>query len=253
MNKIVELSSLVAGYNEEVILNDVNLVIRENDFLGIIGPNGGGKTTLLKVMMGLIRPFAGEVILHQGNTHRGFFGYLPQVNQIDKKFPITVMDVVLSGLMHEGSRLGRFSREDRNKAEALLERSGMHIMKNAILGELSGGQMQRVLLARAIISSPQLLVLDEPDTFVDNNFENDLYNFLKELNSEMAIMMVSHDLGMISSYVKTIACVNRGLHYHATNQITDEVLASYNCPIDLIAHGKLPHRILKEHKHESES
>ena len=109
--------------------------------------------------------------------------------------------------------------------------------------------MQRVLLARAIISLPELLVLDEPDTFVDNNFERDLYELLKELNKEMAIIMVSHDLGTISSYVKTIACVNRGLHYHHSNAITEKVLESYNCPIDLIAHGDLPHRVLKEHEH----
>jgi zinc transport system ATP-binding protein len=117
------------------------------------------------------------------------------------------------------------------------------------IGELSGGQMQKVLLARAIVASPRLLILDEPNTFVDNKFEGELYEILVQLNKDMGIIIVSHDIGTISTYIKTIACVNRGLHYHKSNQISEEQLASYNCPIKLITHGEVPHTVLKKHNH----
>ncbi|MDE5638775.1 MAG: ATP-binding cassette domain-containing protein, partial [Odoribacter sp.] len=134
------------------------------------------------------------------------------------------------------------------KAHALLEKYGMRRYLKSPIGELSGGQMQRVFLCRAIISSPRLLILDEPMTYVDSNFEQEFYTILQELNQTMGIIMVSHDLGTICSYVKTIACVNRGLHYHTSNLITSEQLKSYNCPIELISHGPVPHRVLKKHE-----
>jgi zinc transport system ATP-binding protein len=117
------------------------------------------------------------------------------------------------------------------------------------VGDLSGGQMQRVLLARAIVSDPGILILDEPNTFVDNSFEHDLYELLRILNQKMAILMVSHDVGTITSYVKTIACVNRNLHYHKSNIITQSQLEAYNCPIQLITHGNVPHTVLGDHIH----
>jgi zinc transport system ATP-binding protein len=252
MAVIIELKSVTAGYDSEVILNNTNLVINENDFIGVIGPNGGGKTTLVKVIIGLLKPFLGEVIYHQksyGNGIGKLIGYLPQINKIDIKFPISVIDVVLSGLSGRNNVFRRFLKQEIAKAHQILENMGISQLSDKNIGELSGGQMQRVFLARAIISDPKLLILDEPNTFVDNKFESDLYKTLKELNRKMAIMMVSHDIGTITYYVKTIACVNREVHYHPSNNISQEQLAAYNCPIQIIAHGVIPHTILQEHIH----
>jgi len=251
MGKILELNSIFAGYNDEVILNDVSLEIFDDDFIGIIGPNGGGKTTLLNVILGLIKPFKGTVTFFDDiRTERNNkIGYLPQLNKIDNKFPITVTEVVLSGLIYGSIPMGRYSKLERNIAESTLESLGISNIKKSTIGELSGGQMQKVLLARAIVSSPRLLILDEPNTFVDNQFEGELYEILKDLNNKMAIVIVSHDVGTISSYIKTIACVNRNLHYHKSNKISEEQLAIYNCPIKLITHGEVPHTVLKKHSH----
>lgn len=251
MSKIVEIQSVYAGYNDEVILKDVSFDIFDDDFIGVIGPNGGGKTTLLNVILGLIKPVKGSVKFCEdlSGVRNNRIGYLPQQNKIDKQFPITVKDVVLSGLIYSSRVLIKHSRSDKQKAEETLKRIGICDLKNIPIGELSGGQMQKVLLARAIVSSPRLLILDEPITFVDNQFEGELYEILNELNKEMAIIMVTHDVGTISSYVKTIACVNRSLHYHKSNIISEEQLASYNCPIKLITHGEVPHTVLKKHNH----
>ncbi|MCX6271932.1 MAG: ABC transporter ATP-binding protein [Bacteroidetes bacterium] len=251
--KVVRLRSVAAGYGNDPVFQDVNLDVCEKDFLGIIGPNGGGKTTLLQVMMGLLNPMAGSVeyISDKEINGRSIFGYLPQVSRIDKKFPITVIDVVLSGSMQLKPYLTMRRKQYRDKAEELLQKMGLRNMGRKMVGQLSGGQLQRVFLARAMISNPMLLMLDEPNSFVDNNFEKDLYDILRELNKDTGIVIVSHDLGMISSYVKTIACVNRGVHYHPSNVITEELLETYNCPIDLIAHGELPHRVLEIHKHSA--
>ncbi len=251
MSKVVEIQSVFAGYNGDIILNDVSIDIFDDDFIGVIGPNGGGKTTLLNVILGLIKPYKGSVKfcddLKFGRNNK--IGYLPQQNNIDKKFPITVKDVVLSGLIYGVGFLSRYSKQDKLKAEETLRKIGISDLSKYAIGELSGGQMQKVLLSRAIVSSPRLLILDEPNTFVDNQFEGELYEILNELNKEMAIIIVTHDVGTISSYVKTIACVNRTLHYHKSNIITEEQLASYNCPIKLITHGEVPHTVLKKHSH----
>ena len=248
MAEILEIQNASAGYEDDLILRNINLSISDGDYIGVIGPNGGGKTTLVKLILGLIKPVEGSVIF-RNEAGRQSVGYLPQVSQTDKNFPITVMDVVLSGLMSSKKFLGIFNRADRKLAEQVLKTMGIaHLAKKSI-GELSGGQMQRVYLGRAIIAHPRLLILDEPNTFVDNKFEHDLYELLKVLNNEMAILMVSHDLGTITSYVKTIACVNRNLHYHPSNIITQSQLASYNCPIQLITHGHLPHTVLGVHDH----
>ncbi len=245
---ILNIKNVSAGYSDEVVIRDVNLEIFANDFIGVIGPNGGGKTTLVKVILGLIKPLKGEIFWENSGKVL-HIGYLPQTTQTDKSFPVSVIEVVLSGLMSKKHFLGGFKRSDTEKAKNVLEKMGMLSLAKKNVGELSGGQMQRVLLGRAIISEPDLLILDEPNTFVDNSFERDLYELLKELNKEMAILMVSHDVGTITSYVKTIACVNQNLHYHRSNVITQTQLDSYNCPIQLITHGNLPHTVLGEHNH----
>src|SRR6056297_2682044 len=250
MAKLVELKLVYAGYNDEIILNNVSLDIYDNDFIGIIGPNGGGKTTLLKVILGLIKPYKGTVKFYTNDTHkRNKIGYLPQFNKIDHKFPIKVIDIVLSGLMFGNKLFFKYSKSDHTKACDTLKQIGISDLKDYPVGELSGGQLQKVLLARAIVSSPRLLILDEPNTYVDNQFEGELYAILNELNKEMAIIIVSHDLGTIAPYINTIACIDRGVHHHKSNKITEAQLASYNCPIKLITHGEVPHTVLSKHNH----
>jgi len=250
MKKLLEIKNLSAGYDNNIVLENISMEVFSGDFIGVIGPNGGGKTTLIKTILGLIKPVSGEMNLFISKTN---IGYLPQVNQIDKRFPITVIDVVRSGKANTALFSSfRKNMEEKGKAESLLAEMGISAIRNKPIGELSGGQMQRVFLCRALMNQPELLVLDEPSTYVDNNFEGELYLKLKELNEQMAIILISHDVGTISFFVKTIACVNRSLHHHPSNIITEEQLTSYNCPLQIITHGNIPHTVLKlhdEHNH----
>ncbi|HPT13387.1 MAG TPA: ABC transporter ATP-binding protein [Bacteroidales bacterium] len=249
MTKLIQLTDVSAGYNDTIVLRDVNFEINDRDFIGVIGPNGGGKTTLIKVLLGLLKPARGTVTRFD-DASDGFIGYLPQTTQVDKKFPITVLDIVLSGLMSSRGRVYRYSRHDNDTAHQLLAQMGIGGLAHRTSKELSGGQLQRVFICRALISNPRLLILDEPNTYVDNRFESDLYERLIELNKKMAIIIVSHDVGTISYYVKTIACVNEYLHYHRSNIITEQQLADYNCPLQIITHGDVPHTVLQKHEHD---
>jgi zinc transport system ATP-binding protein len=252
MNKLIEITGLTVGYeNKPDVLRDVNLTIYEGDFLGIIGPNGGGKTTLLRTILGLINPRSGSVVFYNGGEKTASLniGYLPQINRIDKKFPISVSEVIRSGLTPEKNIFGRYSREDRQKVTEVAARLGIEDLLPCAIGELSGGQLQRVLLGRAVVDSPKLIILDEPSTYVDKLFETNFYKLLGDLNKEIAIVLVSHDVGTIISLVKNIACVNQGLHYHPGGDISQEwLLSAYeSCSIEILGHGSLPHRVLKGH------
>lgn len=248
MKSLLKIEDLSFGYDKVPVIENVNFEVFEQDFVGVIGPNGGGKTTLLKAILGLVKPDKGQIRFGERlQGSKKAIGYLPQVRYIDKKFPITVQDVVISGSLLLERKLSRATIKE--KAETLLYDMGLAEIRDKAIGELSGGQMQRVFLCRALISDPNLLILDEPDTFVDNRFEGELYEKLKELNKNVAIILASHDVGTITSYVKTIACVNRHLHYHNSNQITQEQLDDYNCPIKIISHGDIPHTVLKYHQH----
>ena len=250
MDTLVQIHNLSVGYGQNLILQNVSLSIRQFDFIGVIGPNGGGKTTLLKALLGLLLPFSGEIIfdesMTEGNSHR--IGYLPQINNIDRKFPVTVFDVVRSGLMSRKRLTGRYSLEENDRANNHMTEMGIYNIRSKAIGELSGGQIQRALLCRALVNNPKLLVLDEPNTYVDNRFERELYEKLKMLNEKLAILLVSHDLGTISTYVKSYACVNGSLHYHEGNKVTPELLVSYECPIQIISHGDIPHTVLYNHR-----
>lgn len=247
MGNILEIESLTAGYGDKVVLRDVTLKVDAHDYIGVIGPNGGGKTTLLKVILGLIKPFSGKVSFHGGAINMKEIGYLPQMAEGDFLFPVTVKDVVLSGLMINKPATGRMTHDDRLLAERVIGELGLSEYTSAPLSELSGGQRQRVFLGRAVIGSPKLLLLDEPVNFVDNEFEHGFYEKLEEYNKSMAILMVSHDVGTISSHVKSFACVNTGLHYHPSGKITNDQLRSYGCPIQLVTHGDVPHTVLPKH------
>jgi len=205
-NPLIEIKNMDVAYQKKLVLSKVSLSVFDRDFIGIIGPNGGGKTSLLKAILGLIKPVSGSVKL---SLNRSEIGYLPQGHQVDASFPITVKEVIASGLEH-GLKMGMGSRRSRQlKVNQALETVGLEALHSRPIGELSGGEFQRTMLARAIISSPRLLVLDEPDTHVDNLFETELYALLKDLNKDLTILLVSHDIGIISPYIKTIACVLR--------------------------------------------
>jgi zinc transport system ATP-binding protein len=244
---LLEMNSLSASYGSNLVLRDINLRVFRNDFIGVIGPNGGGKTTLLKVILGLVKPVKGKLILNKEIQGSSSIGYLPQISTGDNNFPLTMMDVVLSGLMIRKGLFSRMSLSDKIKASGVIEELGLSGMEYSSLSEMSGGQLQRVFLARAIIGDPVLLLLDEPDNFVDTGFETDFYEKLRILNNRMAIMMVSHDIGTISAHIKSFACVNQNLHYHPSSEITNEQLMNYGCPIQLITHGEVPHTVLKKH------
>ena len=247
MALIFEMNSLSASYGANVVLQDVNFRVNESDFIGVIGPNGGGKTTLLKVILGLIKPSAGKIAFNTGLADYNSIGYLPQISTGDVSYPVNVTDVVLSGMMIKKRIITRMSVDDRKKAAEVIDELGLSGMEKVSLNELSGGQLQRVFLGRAIIGNPKLLLLDEPGNFIDSTFETDFYEKLKELNKRMAILMVSHDIGMISAHVRSYACVNRKLHYHPSSEISNEELLAYGCPIQLITHGEVPHTVLKRH------
>ena len=246
---LISLKDVSVGYDDrQKVLDHVNLDILPNDFIGVIGPNGGGKTTLVKTILKAL-PYSGEVQYSPVIGSDGYraIGYLPQVSDIDKSFPISVCEVVLSGLQARKRLFGRYSAADKAKALQLLDLCGIESIARRPIGELSGGQLQSTLLCRALISDPKVLILDEPANFVDNKFEKELYAILRQLNDRMAIIMVSHDLGTITSHVKSIVCVNRHVHRHNSNVITPEQLHNYDCPIQIVSHGTVPHTVLEEH------
>lgn len=252
MNEILKISDLTVGYKADPpILNKVNLNVYQNDFLGIIGPNGGGKTTLLKTILGLISPRSGNITFLQNGIKQNKLniGYLPQINQIDNKFPISVYDVILSGMATKKQTFFNKKADEKKIVETVAIKMGVQDYLQSPIGDLSGGQLQRTLLGRAIIDKPNLLILDEPNSYVDKRFETNFYHLLDELNTETSIILVSHDVGTVISLVKNIACVNRGIHYHAGSDVTPEWLEEnfIACPIEMVGHGKFPHRVLEQH------
>jgi len=252
---LVAIKNLYAGYNDETVLRDINLTLEKNDFLGLIGPNGGGKTTLLKVILGLLEPKKGSVHVmgESPKDGRSSIGYVPQFAVFDTDFPITVHDVVRMGRLSAGRLFKPYTDEDDAIVDERLEWVDMIEHKDRALRELSGGQRQRVYIARALATDPELLLLDEPTISVDFKSRTHIYELLHNINDHgVTILLVSHDLNVISSYVKTIGCLNRSLHYHGEKAVTEDMLkAGYGCPVDLIAHG-LPHRVLAHH-HEEEA
>jgi zinc transport system ATP-binding protein len=203
---LVSLKNVSAGYDGHKVLSEVSLDIYSADFLGITGPNGGGKTTLVKIIMGLL-PYSGTVVwsndLIVNNVRR--IGYLPQQSVFDQSFPISVLDVVISGLQAEKRFARRYTRDDLARAHKLLKMTGIAKLEHKPIGEVSGGQMQRALLCRALIGQPRFIILDEPTTYVDNNFESELYGLLRELNSNgLSIVMVSHDTATLTNLAKRI-------------------------------------------------
>ncbi len=247
---IAELKDVRVSYGEVPALEDVSLTVYEHDFLGIIGPNGGGKSTLLKVILGLVKPQHGSVSVFGQSPEqaRSRVGYVSQRSFFDRDFPASVWDVALMGRYNNAGILRRYGGRDKGKAEQALSRVGMLEHRSKQIGSLSGGEQQRVFVARALVAEPVLLLLDEPTASIDSTMQTEFYELLEELKHSLTIVLVSHDIGAVSVYVDKIACLNRQMYYHGSREITPEILeATYKCPVQLIAHGAVPHRVLKEH------
>ena len=248
---LVEVRDVTFGYGREVVLDHVRLDIQGNDFLAIIGPNGGGKTTLLKVMLGLLRPWSGEVVwrLPSGGDPRGRVGYVPQFSTFDKDFPLRIQDMVLMGRLGRRSLLRPYGREDRAAADRALERLGLRSVARAHVSEISGGQLQRALIARALVADPEILFLDEPTASIDAESRETLRDLLVDLNRSIPVVVVTHDVTSLASMVRRIACINRKLFYHGDPELSLEVMEEvYGCPVELVTHG-VPHRVLHHHHH----
>lgn len=213
-SKMIELSGVNVVYEDHIALENVNLTVDEGDFVAITGPNGGGKTTLLKVILRLIKPTSGQVVFRSEGkvTNSLSIGYLPQKNMIDSRFPITVEEVVASGLLGKKGLFARFSADDMHKVDATLDLVGMTEKRKSAIGELSGGQLQRALLGRAVISEPKVLVLDEPLSYIDKRFEAHLYDIIAEYAKHTTILLVSHEMTTISQMATRHIIVDRNLH-----------------------------------------
>ncbi|MGM5480617.1 MAG: metal ABC transporter ATP-binding protein [Nanobdellota archaeon] len=220
--EIITIENLSFSYTNDEFLKDINLPIYEDDFLGIIGPNGGGKTTLLKLILGLLKPTKGQIRVFgkQPRKARKDIGYLSQFKNVDFDYPITVFEVVLMGLMGN-NLIKKYSKTDKERAINALKRLGIVNYKDKNLNELSGGEKQRVFVARALVNKPKLLILDEPMSNLDIHIQEDFYSILQELNKEIAIVIVDHDFEMLAKYSKEIVCVNKckthTIRYHGAN------------------------------------
>jgi zinc transport system ATP-binding protein len=249
MVKVIDLKDVWVSYGNVPVLEAVDLAVEDRDFLAIIGPNGGGKSTLLKVILGLIKPDRGSVKLlgEDPRRTRKYAGYVPQYISSNLEFPINVWEVVLMGCLgHKGPFRG-YDEEDKKAAYEALKVVDMLDYRDRQIGELSGGQKQRVFIARSLVTHPKLLILDEPSTGIDSKRQREFYELLNRLKSEIAILLVTHDMSALSVYVDKVACLNRRLHYHNSKELSPEDLeAAYQCPVEIIAHG-VPHRVLKIH------
>lgn len=249
----IEVEGLEVRYGEAPALEDISLKVGEKDYLAIMGPNGGGKSTLLKAILGLLPGQEGTVKIFGESIRRNrhLIGYVPQFSAVDKDFPISVLEVVLSGRQKPGlSLFFRYGEKDRKEALTVMERVGIPGFGRRRISELSGGEFQKMLIARALMTRPKILLLDEPTASVDARSSQEIYELLGELNRELTILLVTHNVLAISTHVRKLACLNTRLVYHGEPELTEEVVNSlYGCPVELVAHG-VPHRVLKEHGSE---
>lgn len=238
MQTIVTARKISYAYHrQQQVLSDVSFKVDEHDFIGLIGPNGGGKSTLLKVILGLLQADSGQIEVFGSNCRnaRDRIGYVPQYSQIDLDYPMSVWEVVMSGFLGK-KRIGSlFSKSEKNKAAKVLQDLRLTQLKDRAIGELSGGQRQRTMIARALVRDPQLLLLDEPTNSIDQESGRDLYDLLKVLNARMAIIMVSHDVDMISKHIKRIFCLNKKMICNEAAHITQDNGGEY---MKKILHGQ---------------
>ena len=229
--ELARLEEVSAGYDGRTVVSHVDLTVRSDSFVAVVGPNGGGKTTLVRLLLRQLHPTHGRVWLKPGLR----IGYMPQMASFDMDFPIVVRDVVRMG--RKGSCWPTRDRTVEAEVDRLIEFANLGAVADRRIGQLSGGQRQRVLLCRALMGSPEMLVMDEPVTYMDRNSETTLYRLLPELQKRMAIVLVSHDVGTVAGMAKSIACVNGSLRYHPTATITPEVMNVYGCHVEVVGHG----------------
>lgn len=236
----IVVKDLWFSYDGHPVLEDVNLSIPQGDFVSVIGPNGGGKTTLLKLMLGLLKPARGEVRVFGATPEeaRPRIGYMPQQTQLDPQFPATVMDVALMGRLGHGRPFGLYSKKDKRVVTKALEQVSLDGLMKKPFASISGGQRQRLFIARALACEPELLLLDEPTANLDLAMEGDLYELLQTLNQRLTIVMVSHDIGFVSEVVKSVMCVKRKVLMHPTSAITGEIINEiYGSPMKMVRHN----------------
>ena len=248
MENLIEIEHLFYGYQERPVLEDISLAIAPRDFTLLIGPNGGGKTTLLKLILGILAPWSGTIRFH-GETG-GRLGYVPQSARFNRTFPISVFDMVLTGCIRGDNYLSRHTREEEEKTGAILEKLALYGKRKDNITDLSGGQLQRVLIARALVSEPVSLFLDEPTTAMDITSQTDLLDLLAELQERMSIMVVTHDPTPYAQSYRHIACLNTRLYFHERGELDSATLEKvYGCPVEILGHG-IPHTVLAAHGEE---
>lgn len=238
-NPIITIKDLSFSYDGPKILDRINLEVAEGEFLGVVGPNAGGKSTLLKLVLGLLEPVHGSVQV-LGNSPAAVcrqIGYVPQYPAFSRDFPITVESVVLMGGLGRSSWYGGYSKQDHLIAERAMGETEVSDLSKRQLSTLSGGQLQRVLVARALACEPRILILDEPTSNIDMRVETDIFDLLRKLNRRMTIIVVSHDVGFISRYVDRVACLNRTLVCHQTASIDGQVISElYGSDVHMVDH-----------------
>ena len=238
---VIEVDRVSFSYNGKPVISEATFSVGPREFVSMVGPNGGGKTTLLLLLLGLLHPDRGEIKIF-GDTPqaaRRRIGYVPQNLQFDSFFPISVMDVVIMGRLGTGRLLG-FGNRDRQVAREALAEVGAADLEDQAFGSLSGGQRQRVLIARALVGRPELLLLDEPTAGLDQNVEGVFYELLGRLNRQQTIVLVSHDLGFVSRHVRRVICVKGAVHVHPTSEINDELIRKiYGSGVRIIRHDEV--------------
>ena len=239
MNSIIEIDNVSFSYSHVPVVRNINLVINEGEFLGVIGPNAGGKSTLLKLILGLLKPDAGEITVFGKSPVKGRsrIGYVPQYPAFSRDFPINVRDAVLLGRLGETRWYGGYTKDDKEIAINALKAVEIDNIRTQTIDSLSGGQLQRVLIARALASKPDILILDEPTANIDVRAEEDIFALLKQYNDHMTIIVVSHDIGFISGYVDRVACLNQTMLCHTTSEISGKTIEElYGTPVRMIQH-----------------
>jgi zinc transport system ATP-binding protein len=237
---VVAIERVSFAYNTDPVLVDVDLTVGDKDFVSLVGPNGGGKTTLLKIILGLLTPTAGTVRVfgRPPVAARPRIGYMPQHAQVDPHFPASVLDVALMGRVSKGSNVGPYRKGDRAAAAEALREVELYDYASRPFADLSGGQRQRVLIARALAAEPDLLLLDEPTANLDVRMEQELYELLKSLNERLTIILVSHDLGFVSQFVKRVVCVKHRVTAHPTSDITGEIIQEIYGDVRMVRHDR---------------
>ena len=232
--ELIKINDLFYKYNKTDVLENINLSIKDDDFLAIIGPNGGGKSTLLKLILGLLTPQTGKI---EKKIKNSLIGYVPQNTNLNIDFPITALEIVLMGHISSKKKIFGYSKEDIACAMESLKKVSMEKFANSKIGDLSGGQRQRVFIARALCSNPKIMLLDEPTASIDVKGQREIYELLKELNKFICIVVVSHDISVLLNYAKNVAHINKNLVYHSLENIQKnlDTQNEHLCEVELLS------------------